>query len=256
MKKPTDTNKPINHNEKQGKVALVTGGNIRTGRGLALRLAAQGFQVAIHYRSKPEEAAEVVQRIARSGGTAFAVRAELGEPAEVEEMVQAVVDRAETIDILVNNVGSFLVRNIAEVTPSEWNKIITSTVTSTFLSCRAVLPYMAKQGYGRIINFADASADHITAAPNITPYLVGKTGVLILTKSLATQYADQGITVNAISPGIIENSITKPPEGKHAIPAKRFATIEDITNAVLFLLKDASSYITGANIKVSGGWNV
>ena len=239
----------------QGRVALVTGAGRRIGRGVALALAAQGAQVVVHYRSRQEEAAAVVGEIAAAGGRAFATQAELRDPAAVEAMVATVAARAGSLDILVNNVGTFLVKSIAEVTPAEWEQSLAATVTVTFLTCRAALPGMVERGYGRIVNFADAGADHLRAAPNITPYLIGKTGVLILTKSLAAAYARRGITVNAVSPGIVDNSVTKPPGAEEAIPAGRFATIDDITNAVLFLLRAASSYITGANLKVGGGWH-
>ena len=238
-----------------GRVALVTGAGRRIGRGVALALAAQGAEVAVHYRSRPEEAAAVVREIAAAGGRAFATQAELRDPAAVAALVAAVTARAGRLDILVNNVGTFLVKSIAEVTPVEWERSLATTVTVTFLTCRAALPGMVERGYGRIVNFADAGADHLRAAPNITPYLVGKTGVLILAKGLAAAYARHGVTVNAVSPGIVDNSVTKPPGAEEAIPAGRFATIDDISNAVLFLLRDASSYITGANLKVGGGWH-
>ena len=241
--------------ELQGRVALVTGAGRRIGRGVALALAQQGAQVGVHYRSRPEEAAAVVREIAAAGGSAFATQAELRDPAAVEAMVAGVTARAGSLDILVNNVGTFLVKSIVEVTAAEWERNLASTVTVTFLTCRAALPGMIERGYGRIVNFADAGADHLRAAPNITPYLVGKTGVVILTKSLAAACARHGITVNAVSPGIVDNSVTKPPGAEEAIPAGRFATIDDISNAVLFLLRDASSYITGANLKVGGGWH-
>ena len=239
--------------ELRGRVALVTGAARRTGRALALALAARGAEVAVHYRSGADEAAAVVEEIGAGGGSAFAVQAELRDPAE--EMVRAVGARAGRVDVLINNVGTFLVRGIDEVTPAEWEKSLATTVTATFLTCRAVLPGMAARGWGRIVNFADAGADHLRAAPNITPYLVGKTGVLILTKSLAAAYAARGITVNAVSPGIVDNSVTKPPGGELAIPAGRYATMADIANAVLFLLAESSAYITGANLKVAGGWH-
>ena len=241
--------------ELQGRVALVTGAGRRTGRGVALALAAHGALVAVHYRSRPDEAAAVVSEIAGGGGRAFTVRAELRDPAAVEAMVNTVTARAGRLDILVNNVGTFLVKNITALTPAEWEHGLATTVTVTFLACRAVLPGMVEHGYGRIVNFADAGADHLRAAPNLTPYLIGKTGVLILTKSLAAAYARHGITVNAVSPGIIDNSVTKPPGAEQAIPAGRFGSVGDIINAVLFLLRDASSYVTGANLKVGGGWH-
>ena len=241
--------------ELDGRVALVTGGGRRTGRGVALALAAAGAQVAVHYRSRPAEAAAVIEEMAAAGGGGFTVQAELADPAAVTALVAQVRDRAGPVDILINSAGTFLVKNITEVTPAEWQQTVTGNLTTTFLTCRAVLPGMAARGYGRIVNFADAAADHLRAAPNITPYLAGKTGVLILTKSLAAQYAASGVTVNAVSPGIIDNSVTKPPGGTATIPAGRYATVADVVNAVRFLVSDAASYVTGANLKVSGGWH-
>ena len=114
---------------------------------------------------------------------------------------------------------------------------------------------MERAGFGRVVNFADAAADLLRAVPTLTPYMVAKTGVLLLTKSLAHRYAEAGITVNAVSPGIIDNSVTKPPGGVSAIPAGRYATTDDIVNAVLFLVSEESGYVTGTNLKVAGGWH-
>ena len=238
-----------------GQLALVTGSTRRTGRAIALALGGAGARVVVHYRNNQAAAKVVVEEIEAAGGQAESAAADLTLQEDVSRLVSGIETRHAHLDLLVNNVGSFLVKDIAEVTPKEWRETIETTVTTTFVVCRTVLPLMQQQHYGRIVNFADSGADLLRAVPNLTPYMVGKTGVLVLTKSLAERYASDGITVNAISPGIIDNSVTKPADGAAAIPMQRYASAADITNAVLFLLRAESGYITGANLKVGGGWH-
>ncbi|MFQ5637390.1 MAG: SDR family oxidoreductase [bacterium] len=238
----------------QGKVALVTGSAKRTGKAIAQELARCGAEVIVHYNKSEEEALQVSKQLTQMGGQSYPLRADLSQPSQIEEMCLRAVERSGRIDILVNNVGTYLVKDIEKVTPGEWEHQMNTTVNATFYMCRAVLPLMVEQKFGRIINLADSCADIITAWPKWTPYMVGKTGVLILSKSLAVKYAKHNITVNCVSPGIIDNSIWKPE--LEDIPAGRFAQYSDITNAILFLVKEKSSYITGANLKVTGGWYV
>lgn len=237
-----------------GKNILVTGASKRTGRGIALKLAAHGATIAIHYQSSHKKAQEVVKLIETNQGKAFAFQARLQSPFAVKKMVEKINQKLGSIDILINNVGTFLLKNITEISPKEWEYALSTTVTTTFLTCNAILPGMVKRQFGRIINISDAGADHLRSVPNLTPYMIGKTGILILSKSLSEVYAKYGITINCISPGILDNSITKPSKGIKSIPVQRFATINDITNSILFLLDKNSSYINGANIKVGGGW--
>ena len=190
----------------KGKVALVTGSAKRTGKAIALALGREGAHVIVHFRNSENEAAEVVQNIADQGGTAQAIGGDLAKISEVKNIFQRIIASNGRIDILVNNVGNYLVKNIDQTTPEEWDFLLSTTVTSTFHTCHVALPYMVKQSFGRIINMADSAADMISPWPEITPYMVGKTGVLVLTKSLAVTYAKHNITVNAVSPGILDNS--------------------------------------------------
>ncbi len=234
------------------KVALVTGSAKRTGKAIVEALAENGAEVIIHYNRSELEARQVVEAICAKGGKATALQAELSDVSQVNKLIFNVLEKCGKLDILVNNVGNYLVKDIDKISPEEWDEQIKTTVSTTFYTCQAALPHMVKQKFGRIINMADSGADHISPWPEATPYMVGKTGVLILSKSLAAHYAKYNITVNCISPGILDNSIWKPQ--LQGIPAGRYAEYSDVTNAVLFLLKDESTYITGANIKVSGGW--
>ena len=236
-----------------GKVALVTGAARRTGKALAHGLGARGAHVAVHYHTSRGEAERTAAELEPAG---MAVAADLTDSAAAERMVTEVLQRWGRLDILVNNVGTFQIKPLNQVGITEWRAAIETTVTATFIVCQAVLPHMVERNYGRIINLADSGADKINAQPTLTPYMIGKTGVLILTRSLAAIHASRDITVNAVSPGILENSITKPPSGQHAIPKGRYATYADLINAVLFFLDDASSYVTGENLKVAGGWQL
>lgn len=239
----------------QEQVALVTGAARRTGRAVAEGLATAGAVVMVHHRASAGDAQQVVAAIEAGGGRAEAITANLSDEAQVHQLVARIDETHGRLDILVNNVGTFDMQDIAEVTAKRWREALESNVTAAFIACQAAIPLMERAGYGRVVNFADAAADLLGAAPTLAPYMVAKTGVLILTKSLAQRYAAAGITVNALSPGIIDNSVTKPPGGEQAIPAGRYATTDDIVNAVLFLVGSQSGYVTGTNLKVAGGWH-
>lgn len=238
-----------------GQVALVTGAARRTGAAIVTHLAARGAAVAVHYHTSAAEARQLVERLGGDTAGCHAEAADLTDPASVAAMVGRIVTRSGRIDLLVNNVGSFLVKSIEQVEPPEWDHVIRTTVTAAFLVCRAALPHMRRRGYGRIVNIADSAADKLSPQPTLAPYMVGKTGILILTRSLAAATADCDITVNAVSPGIMENSVTKPPGGRAAIPKGRYGTCADLNMAIEFFLRRDTSYITGENLKVAGGWH-
>ena len=238
-----------------GQVALVTGAARRTGAAIAAHLAARGAAVAVHYHTSASAAQELVERLGGGDAGCHAEAADLTDPAGVGAMVDRIIARSGRIDLVVNNVGSFQVKPVEQVEPAEWDRAIRTTVTAAFLICRAVLPHMRRNGFGRIVNIADSAADKLSPQPTLAPYMVGKTGILILTRSLAAATADCDITVNAVSPGIMENSVTKPPGGPAAIPKGRYGTSADLNAAIEFFLRRETSYITGGNLKVSGGWH-
>jgi len=238
----------------EGRVALVTGSARRTGRGLALALAEAGADVAIHYRKSKDEAFGVADEIRGLGRRSTAVQADLADASATAGAVEQVVGELGGLDILVNNVGAIVWKKLDEISADEWRQSIDSTINATYHASIAALPHMRDKAFGRIINILDTDADRIRPTLLATPYKIGKTGSLILTQSLAAQEAAHGITVNAVSPGTLENSEVKPP--LEHIPAGRFGTIEDLAAAVLFLASDTASYVTGSNIKVSGGYQI
>jgi 3-oxoacyl-[acyl-carrier protein] reductase len=235
-----------------GRVALVTGGARRTGRCIALALAEAGADLAIHYHHSAAAAAATVSDVEALGRRAVAVAADLADAVATEAAFGAAAERLGRLDILVNNACGILWKRLEDTTASEWHSGVEQTLHITYHACQAVLPAMRRQGFGRIVNLIDVDADALRAVPALTPYKIGKTGVLMLTRTLAVTEAPHGITVNGVSPGTLDNSERKPPLER--IPAGRFGTAEEVARAVLFLADPASGYITGTNIKVSGGY--
>lgn len=232
---------------------LVTGSALGVGRALALRLGAAGHHVAVHYRSSEGPAAEVVEQIERAGGTAALVSGDVTVPDQVEAMAASVHDQLGGLDALINNVGGFLIKDYDELTIEDWDQQLASTVSATFYVSRAMRE-MVRSGGGRIINLSDSNADRLVARPRTLPYSIGKTGILILTRTMAVTEAPFGVSVNAILPGVIENSDPLPDPAK--IPAGRHGSFDDIGAAVEFLLSEEAGYITGSFVQVGGGWNL
>ena len=235
-----------------GRRALVTGAARRTGRALALTLAAAGADVAVHYRSSEAEAQETVAAIELKGRRSIAVQADLADPAQATRAVDSACAHLGGLDILVNNVGHIVWKELGETTLEDWHASLDGTLNATHYMCRAALPKMRGNGYGRVVNVLDATADDLGPAVLATPYKIGKIGSLVLTRTLAATEAEHGITVNALSPGTLADSERKPPLDR--IPAGRYGDYEDLESALLFLCSDAAGYITGNHLKVSGGY--
>jgi len=243
-------------NNLDGKSALVTGAARGIGAGIARLLAAHGASVVINYRASAGDARRLRDDIIRSGGAAHAVPADVTKPEEARNLVLAALREFGKIDILVNNAGDFLFKKISDVSIEEWHAAIDSNLHSGFYCTRAALEDMRRRSWGRIVNIADMRAEKISAQPMKTAYAIAKSGILQLTRALAAAEAPHGITVNAVSPGYIDcgnysETFMKKTVGK--IPMKRLGAPEDIAQAVLFLVSDGASYVTGANIEVTGG---
>lgn len=235
-----------------GKVALVTGAARRTGRGIALALAEAGADVIVHYHRSAADASAVAGEIAQRGRRSAAVGVDLTDAAATEAAFADVASRFGGLDILVNNASGILWKGLAETSVAEWHQALDETLNITYHACRAALPFLRRSGAGRIISLIDADADAVVAVPRLTPYKIGKTGALMLTRTLAVTEAPFGVTVNGVSPGTLENSEVKPPLER--IPAGRYGTLEEVARAVLFFAHPQSGYITGSNLKVSGGY--
>ena len=235
-----------------GRVALVTGGARRTGAGISLALARAGADVVVHYRRSRAEAEETVAAVEALGRRAFPLEAPLDDPDATTAAFALAAERFGRLDILVNNASSIVWKPLEALDAREWRDGLTHTLHITHHACRAALPWMRRAGFGRIVNLIDVDADALSAVPMVTPYKIGKAGVLMLTRTLAVTEAAHGITVNGVSPGTLDNSERKPALDR--IPAGRYGTVDDVARAVLFLVDPANGYVTGTNIKVSGGY--
>jgi len=243
----------------KGKVALVTGSAGGIGKHILLRLSDEGCKVVINYRDNEESARRLLSELEQGGKKALVFKADVTEPEQVKSMFKFVSDHWNGVDILVNNVGDFIMMGNLDYSTVEWKYMIESNLNSAYYCCKEAAPYMIKQKYGRIVNIGMASADRIHSVSSTLPYTIAKTGIIILTRSIAKDLAVHNITANAVSPGIIDNenlSDEMKTKAEKFVPSKKIGTPEDIARAVLFLVSPESDYINGANIIVSGGWEV
>lgn len=241
------------------QVALITGGAKGIGRGIALDLAAQKWNVAFCYRTSGAEAQKTAEAITERGGQALAVRCDVSDPAAAKQLVAQVEQRWGRIDVLVNGAGPYHRVNLFEETVEGWNNMFDGNLHPIFYLAQAVAPGMKARKSGRIINFSMANADQMISQPDVTAHYIAKAGVLILTRTLAKLLAPHGITVNAVSPGFIDSGSAPPEElagMTKRIPAGYIGTVDDTVAAVRYLLSPDARYVNGANIHISGAWGV
>ncbi len=233
--------------------ALVTGSARGIGKALVLELAALGYDVVIHYRSSAKEAQEVAEQAAKYGVKALPLQADVSSFEEAKGLVIEAHNRLGRLDVLVNNVGNYHKAPLSEVSVENWHAMFDSNLHPVFYTCQTAIPLMRAQGKGRIINIGFAGAEHLVARPVITAYGIAKTGIILYSKALAKSEAQNNITINVISPGVMENSETKPIAD---IPIARTGHLSELTAAVKFLVSDEAAYITGVTLEVAGGWNL
>jgi 3-oxoacyl-[acyl-carrier protein] reductase len=251
----------------ENRVAIVTGGAKGIGRSIALKFAAEGCDVVVNARHI-EGTSEVADEIKALGRKSLAIKADVSRRAEVDAMVERTVEKFGKIDILVNNAGGTgLAKDsaIEDTSEEDWDRIVDINLKGQFLCCRAVVPYMKKSHYGKIINISSMGA--IQPPAPIVHYHAAKGGVLSLTKDLAFELAAFNITVNAILPGPIKseffNDMLKAMSKKEGeaffkmlgkrVPMGRMGTPDEVAGVALFLASELSSYVTGEAINCGGG---
>ena len=233
--------------------ALVTGSAAGIGRAIVLALARGGFDVAVHYRTSAGEAEATRAEAESCGVRAIALRADVTDRTKATELVHAAHEGLGGLSVLVNNVGDYLYKPLADVSFEEWDDVLATNLEATFTTCRAAVPLMRAAGGGRIVNIGYAGAQSLVGRPNLTAYAVAKTGVVLLTKAIARAEAGNGITANVVAPGVIETSRTKP---LAEIPAGRVGRVEEVAAAVLYFVSPEAEYVTGQVLEVAGGWNL
>lgn len=241
------------------KVALITGGVRGIGRAIAVSLATEGWPVAVCYRASAADAALLEQELQARGAKSLLLRADVSDPAQVEDLVGRVEGELGGVDALVNCAGPYHRIPLLEESVEGWNEMFDNNLHPVFYLSRRVAARMRARKWGRIISFAMANADQQVGQPNVTAHYIAKVGILILTRSLAKVLAPHGITVNAISPGFIETGSAPLDELSKAvknIPAGYIGSPADAVSVVRYLLSDEARYVNGANIHLSGAWGV
>lgn len=233
-----------------GRTVLVTGSAKGIGRELLLSMAKCGAAVAVHYHTSADAADEVVENAREHGVEATTVQGDVTDPAAVDRLFSTVENDLGSVDVLVNNVGTFAPSHWEDIDFETWNQVLETNLNGTYLCAKRALPGMRGQEWGRIVNIGYASADRMLVSSKNFPYFVAKTGVLLFTRMLAADTQDERITVNAVSPYVVENSDVFP----DSLPRDRPARFEDVAQAVLFFLDEHSDYLSGQNVAVDGGW--
>jgi len=239
------------------RVALVTGGTRGIGRAITLGLAETGVHVAAGYLSDEDSAKATMDAASGMSGSVSVHRVNVGEPEECTQYAQDVIEQFGRVDYLVNNAGITIDRTVRRMTVDDWHKVMRVNISGCFYMVKGVIEHMIERKSGRIVNISSIIGE--TGNVGQANYATAKSGLFGLTKSLALELANKGITVNSVAPGFIATDMlaSVPPEileqiiGK--IPVARLGNPEDVAFAVINLCDDRASYITGAVIPVNGG---
>jgi 3-oxoacyl-[acyl-carrier protein] reductase len=241
------------------RVAVITGGVRGIGRGVALRLAERGWDIALCYRTSREAADATVAELAARGVRALAAAADVSDPVAAAAFFDQAQRELGPPDALVHAAGPYHRTPVLDETPEGWREMLGGNLDSFFYCARAAAAAMIPRRRGRIVAYGMANADRAEAFPSVAAHYVAKVGVVALARTLARALAPHGITVNTVSPGYIDSGSSPAEELARAlplIPAGRLGTIADVVAATDYFLGDEADYVTGANLIVSGGWGL
>jgi len=241
-----------------GRVVLVTGSSRGIGAEIAARAATEGARIAVHYQRSSDAAEATLNRIRGLGAETEAFAADVADGGEAEALVDRVIDRFGRIDALVNNAGRTHVGPFLEIEPAEWDEVIATDLTAAFHTCRAVLPAMVERGNGTIVNIASRLGQMGVA--ETAAYSAAKAGLIGLTRALAREFGPHGIRINAVAPGVTITEMTTDlvdsDEGRRRLgdmALGRFGRADEVAEAVVFLLTDASSLFLGQTLNPNAG---
>lgn len=239
-----------------GRTALITGAAKRTGRTIALQLAKAGADLLLHYHQSEEDARQTAAECAAFGVKAETVSADLNQPQQAAETIRQQAQQSGlAIDILINNVGNYPVGGPLELDVDQFTANLNCNLLAPYALIRELLPLLANSTTADIINLGYSGAEHVVANRHAMSYQISKTGLLIMTRTLAQELGPQGIRVNMVSPGQLDNSVDLPTELTDHIPLGHAGSEQDIADTILFLLT-SGRYVSGANIDVGGGYRM
>ena len=242
------------------RVALVTGGTRGIGKGIAFGLAREGARLVVTYRKNKVAAQNTLRELQARGAEVFAVETDVTDAAKVNFLFEKVMERYGRLDVLVNNVGDFRWKMVADTTAEEWQGILASNLWSVFYGCKAAIPLMRRQRWGRIINLGAVGAERAFGQATISAYAAAKAAVVAFSRSLAIEEAKYGVTVNVVNPSNVDENELTLAEAQRIrdarYPIGRPPTAEDVASAVLFFASEEAAYVTGQVVNVSGGWMI
>ncbi len=246
-------------NSLEGQVCLITGAGRGIGAAVARAAAARGARVVVNYNSSHKEARTLIAELQQYGYTALALQGDISREQDVNRLFAEIRDTVGEVDLLVNNAGVTIRSLVQDTSTDEWDRVINVNLKGAFLCCKQVLPHMIRNQYGRIVNIA--STQGINGASFESVYAASKGGLIAFTKSLGSEVAPSGITVNAIAPGPVATDMIYSHLDEEdmktlldEIPAGRLAVPEEIASACVFLLSRDAAYINAQVLCIDGGW--
>lgn len=238
------------------RVAIITGSSKGIGRGIAQRLAQDGYTIVVNYLRDSGAAQETVALAQSHAPRSLAIQADVATPEGAKRLIDETLTVFGRIDALVNNAGPFLVKSIFDTEIDEWRRTIDGNLSSAFYCIKYVLPSMRARKSGHIVNLGSLNAETVRGAPTTAAYNAAKAGVIVLTKSVARNEARYGIRCNVVNPGFVETYATTDADRRELpslVPLGSLGTANDIAEMIAFLISDKARYVTGAVVNVHGG---
>lgn len=256
---PAEPTVRTNGDQLRGKVVLVTGSGCGLGAWIARAAARHQARVIVNCLRDERRAETLGAELQRIGGEALVFRADVTAFGEAQALVAAVLKAFGRVDVLVNTVGGFAWKPVADLEPAEWRAMMASNLDSVYNMSRLVIPHMRRNHFGRIVNLGAVGAERTVGHPKVSAYSAAKAAVIAFSKALALEEARCGITVNVVSPGVLadgEQSVHALDHSADRIPVGRPGSPDDVVRAVLFFCSPAADFVTGQVVAVAGGWRL